>query len=191
MEQHLESDLRKYHELFSGGRCKAWELEELIVRAIRADTATEHHPRWKEGGHDDKADITVRTNGTLHSIQIKSGKIDRKKTKLILSGHRLGRYKGNKKLIGDYLNNRNIDLISIPYKCIDDDVGRNHVYYVYYVPYDIMTGVKPNKWKKHGKQYIQTNKHGVRFSLRPSMSWQIWWEVPLNLLQEGRIIEIR
>ncbi len=37
MLQALEKDLRKFHELFQGGRCQAWQLEELIAKAIRSD----------------------------------------------------------------------------------------------------------------------------------------------------------
>lgn len=57
MLQRLHHDLKKYHDLFTGGRCSGWELEELIVNAIKADTQAQHHVRWREAGHDDKADI--------------------------------------------------------------------------------------------------------------------------------------
>ena len=93
MRQRFEKDLRKYHDLFSGRRCAGWELEELIVAALKSDTAANHHVVWKEAGHDDKADITIRTNGNSHSLQVKSGQI--KKDCLELSGYRLGRFKGD------------------------------------------------------------------------------------------------
>lgn len=56
MRQRLIGDLAKYHGLFNGGRCSGWELEELIVAAITSDTRAQHHVRWQEAGHDDKAD---------------------------------------------------------------------------------------------------------------------------------------
>lgn len=63
MLQDLESGLRKFHDLFGGGRCDGWQLEELLVRAIQSDTQAQHNVYWQEGGHDDKADMQVRTNG--------------------------------------------------------------------------------------------------------------------------------
>ena len=30
---------------------------------------------------------------------------------------------------------------------------------------------------------MQTNAHGVKFSLRPKMSWQIWWTTPKGLIE--------
>ena len=44
MVQSLRHDLHRYHDLFSGGRCQGWELEELIVRAIKSDAQANHHP---------------------------------------------------------------------------------------------------------------------------------------------------
>jgi len=37
MLQALEKDLREFHKLFQGGRCQAWQIEELIAKAIRSD----------------------------------------------------------------------------------------------------------------------------------------------------------
>jgi len=93
MLQRLKGDLGKYHGLFDSKRCSGWELEELIVNAIKSDTQAQHHVQWQEAGHDDKADILVRINGARHSIQIKSGRIQSER--LVLSGHRLGRFDGD------------------------------------------------------------------------------------------------
>ncbi len=186
MEQHLESDLKRYHELFDGGRCKSWELEELIVRAIRSDTHACHTPFWKETGHDAEADISVRTNGTTHQMQIKSGTI--KKDMLTLSGHRLGRFKGNLSDITDYLNNAGANILAIPYVKTDDDSGRHHEYTMCYVDIKNLHGLDATKWETNKSQYRQINQFGVEFSLRPSMSWQIWWYIPMSLVTKGKII---
>lgn len=34
------------------------------------------------------------------------------------------------------------------------------------------------KWLE--KNYVYVNNDGIEFSIRPSMSWQIWWSIPLN-----------
>ncbi len=182
MTQRLKADLAKYHDLFTGKRCESWELEELIVAAIKSDTQAQHHVRWQEKGHDDLADIVVRTNGSQHSIQIKSGQI--KAGKLILSGHRLGRFNGVMDDIGAYLNTPRANIMAVPHRLIDDSKGRQHIYRVCYVDIKIMTGLETNKWEKRGAQYVQTNAGGVEFSLRPSMSWQIWWAIPVSLIEQ-------
>ena len=126
MEQSLERYLRQYHELFDADGCKAWQLEELIVKAIKSDTHAQHHPLWKEAGHDDEADVTVRTNGTSHALQIKSGKF--KNDTLELSGHRLGRYKGDIEKITNYLNSAHADILAVPHDKWEDNDGRHHKY---------------------------------------------------------------
>lgn len=189
MEQHLKSDLERYHALFDGGRCQGWEQEELIVRAIQSDTSAQHHPFWREAGHDDKADILVRVNGKRYPLQVKSGKIQ--SARLVLSGHRLGRFDGDLAEISDYLNKASANIISLSYLQTDDDTGRHHEYTLRYVSVDYLRGLAGKGWEKHGAQYRQTNEHGVEFSLRPSMSWQIWWYIPLSLLGDGKVMSIK
>lgn len=188
MLQHFEQGLRRFHDLFSGGRCLGWQQEELIVGAIKADTQAQHHVFWKEGGHDDEADIQVRTNGDVHPLQIKSGKVSG--GKLTLSGHRLGRFNGDLRRITDYLNANSANILTVPYEQVDDDNGRTHIYTVSYVDVHHLTGLRVDKWVKRGSSYRQTNSYGVEFSLSPSMSWQIWWRVPLDKLAMDKKIII-
>ena len=172
MVQHFRQDLERYHALFSAGRCSGWELEELIFRAIQSDNNAQHHAFWKEAGHDDEADIRVRTNGETYLLQIKSGAI--RGGFLTLSGHRLGRFNGNFRQITTYLNDVTADIISVPYRKVDDDDGRHHIYRIMYADAARLTGLRANGWAEHGRAWEQINRHGVVFSLRPSMSWQIW-----------------
>lgn len=188
MTQRFESDLRKFHELFMGGRCAGWQQEELLVAAIKSDTRAQHQVFWVEAGHDDKADIRVRTNGETHAIEIKSGSL--KKDNLVLSGHRLGRFRGDLQEITQYLNQKTADIISIPHEQIDDEHGRRHIYRLCYVDIRTLTSLKPGDWRKKGTAWIQENDYGVESSLRPSMSWQIWWTIPLKIVEKGRKIVI-
>ncbi len=181
MLQRLKGDLTKYHDMFIGKRCSGWELEELIVAAIQSDTQAQHHVKWQEVGHDALADIIVRTNGTQHPIQIKSGQI--KTERLILSGHRLGRFNGDMQDITNYLNEPSANIIAVPYRQVNDEQGRQHLYRVCYADKEVLTGLAPDRWEHRGAQFIQTNPHGVEFSLRPSMSWQIWWAIPVSLIE--------
>ena len=66
---------------------------------------------------------------------------------------------------------------------VDDENGRTHIYKLVYVDISLITGIKKTKWEQKGTQYIQKTIKGVEFSLRPKMSWQIWWKIPLHLLK--------
>ena len=189
MQQHLRKSLEKYHELFSGGRCQGWELEELIFKAIQSDYVARHQAFWREGGHDDKADIEVVAEGKRYFLQIKSGKMQG--GNLVLSGYRLGRFKGNLDEISRYLNGVWSEILSIPYKKIDGDMGREHIYQLIYVNRTYFRGISDNGWDKKGTAWEQENRYGVRFSLRPSMSWQIWWYIPERLLSQTQEFAIR
>ncbi len=182
MIQRLGKYLEDYHRLFNGGRCSDWQLEELIARAIRSDTQANHHVIWKEAGHDSEADIRVRTNGIIHDIQIKSGTISKRAPQqLSISGYRLGSYKGDFIEITKYLQSKTADFLSIPYEQIDGEHGRTHKYSVAYLDIEHLRDMDPNGWNKIGSSYKQTNRYGILFSIIPSMSWQIWWKIPVAL----------
>ena len=184
MLQNFENSLIDYHKLFDGGRVQGWELEELLVKAIKSDTNAQHHVLWKEGGHDVDADLRVRTNGDDYPIQVKSGSVN-KKGMLSISGHRLGRFEGDLKQISDFLRSRDTDIISVSYSKNDDERGRHHDYCLRYIDCSLLNSVTSSKWSEKGKQIVQENKFDIVLSLRPTMSWQIWWEIPLDQLDEG------
>ena len=191
MQQNLRQYLMKYHDLFDGGRCSGWELEELIYKSIQSDNIAGHHPTWKEGGHDDQADIRVRVNGEMYPLQIKSGEIkqiksgDERKPHLVLSGHRMSRFKGNFKAITEYLNEERADFLSIPYRKVDDDAGRHHSYQIVYVEGMYLRQLNPDQWEKVKSSWRQINPYGVIFTVSPSMSWQVWWRIPLSLVHHS------
>ena len=193
MLQHYENDLRKFHSLFMGDRCSAWQQEELLVAAIKSDTRAQHQVFWREAGHDDKADIWVRTNGETHAIEVKSGQIQGKK--LVLSGHRLGRFVNDSipdiaEMTG-YLNAKTADIIAFPAEKNDDEDGREFVYRVCYIDVKKLTSLDVRGWAKVGKTWKHTNDYGVNSSISPSMSWQIWWRIPLEVVEFGKEIVIR
>lgn len=191
MEQQLESLLTRYHDLFDGGRCQGWELEELIVKAINSDTSARHQAIWSEAGHDDKADIVINTAQGSHEFQIKSGKFKKKSSTVSISGHRLTRFGGNLTDITNYLNATSADFLLTPYEQTDDATGRHHEYKICYLAVENLHGVSPNGWEKRGASCIQVNQHGVEFKITPNMSWQVWWEVPMKLLKVARTIRAR
>ncbi len=139
-------------------------------------------------GHDDKEDIKIKAGPDTHPIQIKSGQVGNEY--LVLSGHRLGRFKGDLQEISSYLRGKSANIISVPYEKKDAEQGRIHIYQVSYVDLKYLTDVRVDNWGSLGKRYEQVNSHGVRFSLRPTMSWQIWWSIPLSLVTQERSFEI-
>ena len=177
MLQHLEKELQKFHELFQGGRCQAWQMEELIAKAIRSDFTKNEKVLWKGNGHDIGCDILINDTKEL---QIKSGVI--KDNNLILSGHRLGRFAANMQDITDFLNTNKYWSIAVPYHTKDDSMGRSHIYQLVYFENKILGLDDVSKWELRNKNYYATNNYGVELSIRPSMSWQIWWKIPINNL---------
>ena len=185
MLQHLEKSLIKFHELFQGGRCQAWQLEELLAKAIRSDFSVAEKVTWKGNGHDIDADIIINDENHL---QVKSGAI--KKNKLILSGHRLGRFNKDFQEIKKFLNQSKYMIISVPYKNKKDSRGISHVYKIFYIDPSILSIT--GDFESHKKIYVHVNSHDVHMSLIPSMSWQVWWDIPLDLIEKdtSRDIEI-
>lgn len=181
MIQNFEAYLKKFHELLKGGRCEAWQLEELIIKAIKSDYSKHDLVIWKGRGHDIDKDLQIiDKSGKTNDIQIKSGKIT--KNKITVSGHRTGRFKGDLKKITDFLNNNKYDSFIIPHRISQDEYGKKFIYQIFYISAEIFK--IDSEWINDGKKFITHNSWGVKFLLQPTMSWQIWWEIPLNVITD-------
>ena len=155
--QHL---LKQYHTLFPNLKCKGECLEHIVAQAINGKVL---------GGHNKEADIQV--NNIF--MQIKSGDINNKRI-LTISGYRLTRFNQNFKEINRFLHSINTQIITVPTE------GGSFCYQVYEIDYRLLKPIE--KWTTKGKSFYQTNLHGVTLSISPSMSWQIWWKIPVALL---------
>jgi hypothetical protein len=184
MIQNLEKDLKIFHSLFSGGRCEAWQLEELIVNAIKSDHSKSEWVKWIGRGHDVDKDVQIKeTNDKVNDIQIKSGKI--KNSNIVVSGHRTGRFKGDLNKIKEFLNSNKYDTFLIPYREEVDKLGKRFIYQIFYADSNIFkidNDWEPKNSEKGTKTFFTQNSKGVKIFLRPSMSWQIWYEIPLSIL---------
>ena len=182
MLESLKDKLSIYHNLFNHIECKAEWLEELIFSSIKPHIRNTDEIDWKPGGHDKHTDIKLSINNTQHNINIKSGKISVNK-KLVISGHRTGRYGDSLEKKTNFLNNPVSNIISVPYK----KEKKQHIYKIHYIDKNLLTKLNPNGWREKGATWEQTNEHGVIFSLRPSMSWQIWWDIPISLIADDSV----
>ena len=170
----IKENLDIHHQLYKKIRCKAEYLEELIVSSLRFNNFVVD---WDPASHDKDKDIVVNET---NNIQIKSGTFEKKKNTITISGHRLGRFKGNLREITKYLNSSLSDTISVFNPNKDSE---KHLYTVASISREILKGLEYDKWEKNNTSYHQTNILGVKFSLRISMSWQIWWVIPTRLIK--------
>ncbi|MBM5781804.1 MAG: hypothetical protein FJ368_00090 [Pelagibacterales bacterium] len=115
-----------------------------------------------------------------------------------MSGHRLGRFEGDLEKISEFLSSNTYLLIAVPYILKECDKGKQHNYQLVYMDASIL---KPSNWKvKYSKnnsrkisKYECINEKGVYCSISPSMSWQVWWEIPTSIIADKnktRIISI-
>lgn len=158
-KERIQSLLKEYHKLFPALKCRGECLEHIIARAIGGKVL---------GGHDKHSDIKVNDS----YIQIKSGVIST--DTLTISGHRLTRFRGDFSEINKFLSEVETVIISISSRKESFD----------YIIYEIEPSLlKPSReWERKGKSFYQVNSNSVRLSISPSMSWQIWWRIPLKIL---------
>ena len=97
----------------------------------------------------------------------------------------MSRFKGDFKAITEYLNEERADFLSVPYRKVDDDSGRHHIYQIIYVEGIYLRQLNPDHWEKVKSSWKQVNPYGVIFTVSPSMSWQVWWRIPLSLVQHS------
>jgi hypothetical protein len=90
--------------------------------------------------------------------------------------------------ISNFLNSNDYLLIAAPYYENENQNGKQHNYQLIYMNADIL---KSSNWvAKYSKdnskisQYHCINDFGVYCSVNPSMSWQVWWEIPMKNIKE-------
>ncbi|CAG8810431.1 31541_t:CDS:2, partial [Racocetra persica] len=91
------------------------EINPEYIEAIKSDHSKSESVAWSGRGHDVDKDIRItEANDKVNDIQIKSGKI--KKTSVVVSGHRTGRFAGDLDKIKEFLNSNRYDTFLIPYR---------------------------------------------------------------------------
>ena len=186
MLKGFERNLKKYHTLFDEGRCEGIQQEELLVKGIK--TCATARVVWQGKGHDDNPDIVITSKKAKHPFRISSGKETKKRIKI--SGYRLGGHNGNFNSITQYLNSKDANIICITHQEVNDKAGVKHIYRLCYLNVSKLKGINANGWLKLKSSYSQTSSHNVKFSIKPKMSWQVWWNVPKDLFEEEHEIVI-
>ena len=197
MQQTLQENLEKYHDLFDRGCCSNWQLEELIYKSIQSNNTADYHATWREEGPDDQANVRVRINGETHPLQIQYGEIkkttsgDQRKLYLVISGQSLVRFKGDFKAITEHLNQERADFLSVHYRKVDDDTGKHHIYQILYVEARCRGQLNSDQWKTVKSNWRQINPYGVIYTVCPNASWKVWWRIPLLLVHHSPELVIK
>lgn len=188
MLDHLQDRLEQYHKIFSGDGCKGIPLEELVYIAIQADFPPEQ-VRWVRGGHDVTKDIEIYPDSrNPHLLQVKAGQI--RGNYVVLSGNRLGRFTGNRAQYTKFLNGTTGHTISAAYKRSEINSQVTHTYEIRYISPNVLHGVTADNWQQTGQSFVQENSRGVKFRIRKSLSWQVWWSLPIKRFRPKRTITI-
>jgi hypothetical protein len=190
--RHLGDFCRTYHGIWRKTKLTAHHLEEALVNALSYYEPYEHHLVWKSNSHSAKADIQI-TAPTRVGLSIKSGTSGKGKYRdmLSVSGHRLTRAQGDLNTISTYLRELIPDVMLCfvhnatlrHYECLYIDAA------VFLYPTDARQWV-PQMGEKRGKvsQYLFTSPGGLIVSVKPPLSWQVWWTIPRKLCRQGPCI---
>lgn len=183
---NLKRNLEIFHSLFDIP-CQDRYSENLYHRAMLDAGYDKNHVIWHKNSHG-TTDIELRyPNHKPFHLSMKSGL--QQKRNLRISGFRLSKYEGDMHQINEHLKKPSEDLV-ISMNGIEQKDSWTYV--IQYIPSDIFT--YPNSgqaWEEHGKHYKHTMDNGIDCFIFPKMSYQIWWEIPYDLLTNYEKIEIR
>lgn len=184
----LKTSLTVYHGLFRQNKCEAKEMEELVASALKIDPIYTDKVEWKSGSHEPGSDIIIPNI----KLSIKSGTI--KDETITISGNRLTKAKENFNIINSLLKSYVSDvMICFVYEKKDD------TYQVIYVDSDVFIYPElASDWKnvmskKSGNTtaWTWTPPNDMLVKITPSMSWQVWWHIPLKICRMGSLITTR
>ena len=162
----------------------------MLVTSIRSDNESQHHVRWRPRGHELGRDFNVQINDDIYDIQVKAGKFNKKQSILSLSGPRTGRIsKTSEELFNNFLNEGwSVQILTIPYQLIKDNEGEHHEYRIGYIEKEHLTTGPEPRWeikKNKNDKSIWTliNHYDITIRRVESMSWQVWWHIPVDIIE--------
>ena len=189
-EKALRQKLLAFHGLFTENKCSGSLIEEVFVRSLDMESSYGESIEWASGSHNSGPDIVINKPVRI-TLSVKSGTIQG--NILLVSGHRMTTAKGDLNKINDILGSNVSDVVV----CFVYSKA-NKSYQIVYV--DATVFVYPNlasMWEskmseKTGKivRYIWTAPNGLVAEVTPSMSWQVWWKIPMTLCRNGSLIKV-
>lgn len=193
---HLELLLKIFHVPIRNISCKAEYLEELFYTALK-HRYPDANIQWNAGSHSVGTDITLDeagSDGRTYQFSIKSGRERTAKgtdTSFIdVSGSRLQSklgvtseglpaariWESSGQSLVDWLNNHHKDFIVLMAPSVKEDGVIT--YEIRYVSPELFSYPDASAWVQKGAELRATLASGIEVSLRPTMSWQIWWKIP-------------
>jgi len=169
----LEDNVKKFHELFSFNHLKSEMLEEIISKSMNH---IEHE--WECYSHNSKYDIKISD----FTIQVKSGKIDKKGEKLTISSFRSTKYNTIEKKINFFEENSSDIILSMVF----NDVKKEYSIFLI-----------DKKTISYRKEWIKTKggysyKDGkVDMKIAHSMSDQLWLDIYIKKLDINPVWKIK
>ena len=191
---HLRDLLTQHHRLYRTP-AKAEFLEDLVYQALKR-TQPDLSLEWSPQSHRVLYDIRIEDplHGALE-VSIKSGA--QSKNKLVLSGFRMqsvmAAHKGDapgsepSQVQGDAIVEA---LTAMASKSSTVSISFCPTLRHYQIrPLNSTLLVPPpwSNWTQSGAKIKGTSAAGVSFELVRSLSWQIWWKIPLHLMMAHTI----
>lgn len=197
--EELKRRIGSHHLLYKRARCSGIELEENVFNAILADPEYKSKIHWEPGSHRAGTDIEIDLTTYLYKMSVKSGTWI-KKDVIKVSGNRLGKYLKNKNFpsaVEFLMGNRSHVTLCTPMRTemIDDSpvLGYDlvHVPQSAFVYPDSLSDWTEKKTKAGGiAQYEWRSPDGMLSEIKPSLAFQIWWEIPRSLCEVREFIPI-
>lgn len=193
MRREWRNLLCQYHAIVPGTRIESFAQEQIVTRAINADSSTSVKAVWTGRGHNTGADIKIYRSTAVENpypLQIKSGQFT-KNGILTISGGRMQRMNGNFADISEELETITCDTWS--FACVKPPSRKKGTpwvappefeYHLLYLPKEFLRKSDPKEWRAHGKSHRQQREDGMEITVASGKSAQVVWKFPLSLVKE-------
>lgn len=186
-EISLKDKFVGFHGILPRSHLTGGYLEDAVASSLNIDPELRDKVDWYPGSHNPKSDIIL--NDKNIGISVKSGTID--KGFLKVSGNRLSKSNGDFNKINALLTEYVSDIMI----CFIYNNFKYSIYYVdreYFVYPTSANFWKPIMGKRNGvvSEYLYNSPSGIIVKILPKLSWQVWWNIPLELCRVGFEISI-
>lgn len=201
MLKTFQNNLEQYHDVVPDIACKGTVLENLLARSLQ-ESCRNAYPNtfveWDPESHNKGPDITIHeyleNPSKKCSLSVKSGQVSSVKDEyyLNISGSRLQsaiedaeekNHTDNWLVHGDSIieHIENIQKKSPVLSVASEKDAYGFTYRMSIIKPKLLTTLpNANEWEKRGNAFFTQNKDGVIATIKPSLSWQIWWTIPVK-----------